>query len=268
MKKHRILIVFILVATFIIGNIASASGFVHFRSIASGLLSDYTLTSSNNEITLRVVAGSNSERLTLKMMTITSRARINSFFTIPKGATPATDLYFVKFSPVNIDNFTTQPELEIKYEADNNYKEAYFYDWMVMKFVKLESVRDELNQTLTVKLPKRKKIMIALFNESELTGKASWYVYPKYAGELIAASRDFAKGTQVKVVNLYNDREVIVTIRDFGPKKCENWTDREQELMGPCQERILDLSKTAFLQLATTTGVGIISNIKITPVEE
>ena len=75
--------------------------------------------------------------------------------------------------------------------------------------------------------------------------------YPKYRGELIAASRDFAKDSRVKVTNLYNDREVVVTIKDFGPKRCEDWTEREQRLMGPCQERVLDLSKTAFLKLAT-----------------
>ncbi len=64
--------------------------------------------------------------------------------------------------------------------------------------------------------------MFALFNEPSLVGRASWYVYPKYAGQLITASRDFAKGSQLKVTNLYNDKEVVVTVRDYGPKKCSN----------------------------------------------
>ena len=50
-------------------------------------------------------------------------------------------------------------------------------------------------------------------------------------------------------------------------RKCADWTEEENRKMGPCQERILDLSKTAFLQLATSTGQGIISEVKVMPIE-
>ena len=247
---------------------AKAKDFVYFGAIDYPLMEDYSITPEDNtDLTLKILAGSTKEKLILKALMIADQNSIANFFTLPIGRTPATDLYFIKFTPENEDNFLESPELKIKYESDNKYKEAYFYDWTILEFVKLESVRDEINKTLTVKLPKRKKIMIALFNEPEIIGKASWYVYPKYSGQLIAASRDFAIDSKVKVYNFYNDREVIVTIKDFGPKKCSDWTEKEQRLMGPCQDRVLDLSKEAFLKLATTTGVGIISQVRVTPVD-
>ena len=106
-----------------------------------------------------------------------------------------------------------------------------------------------------------------MFDESELYGRASWYNHPKYKNELMAASRDFAKGSKVKVINLTNNKEVVVTIKDYGPMRCIDWTEDEQRLMGPCVERILDLSKPAFLALATSTGQGILNNIKVVPLE-
>lgn len=269
MKKTILLLAIVVMGVLAANyNVANASGFVHIRGISYPLEKDYLLTSSNDEVTLKIFATSTKQSLTLKMMTIARLENINNFFTLPKNTTAASDLFFIKFTPTETGTFTTQPELTIRYESDDHYKEAYFYDWIHLKFVKLESVRSNLNNSLTVKLPDRKKIMIALFNEPELVGKASWYVYPKYRGELIAASRDFAIDSKVKVTNLYNNWETIVTIKDYGPKLCSDWTDKEQRLMGPCQERVLDLSKTAFLELATTTGVGIISNVKVTPIIE
>lgn len=248
---------------------AKAEDFLYFESINYPLISDYNLIPENNSsISLKFFAGSTKSVLTLKMMTIVNKEEIGNFFTIPENKKPATDLYFINFTPIADDSFSISPKLTLKYETDGYYKEVYFYDWTILEFVKLDSVRDELNKTLTVELPKRKKIMVAIFNEPELVGKASWYVHPKYENELIAASRDFAIDSKLKVYNLYNNKEVVVTVKDYGPKKCSDWTEREQRLMGPCQERIIDLSKLAFLQLATSTGVGILNNVKVTPLIE
>jgi len=268
--KFPLLIIFIL-SLLIIPNFhsAQAKDWLYLERIDYPLLTDYNLAPTDNkEISLKFMAGSTDKYLTLKMMTIVSKDEISNFFTIPEGKTPATDLYFINFTPISDDSFSVQPQATIKYEIDNHYKEVYFYDWTILEFVKLESVRDELNKTLTVELPKRKKIMLVVLNEPEIIGRASWYVHPKYVGELVAASRDFAIDSKVRVYNLYNNKEVMVTIKDFGPKKCEDWTEKEQRLMGPCQDRIIDLSKTAFLKLATTTGVGILSSVKIAPVAD
>lgn len=268
MKK---LILLIIITFGLIVNLSEAStkDFVHFDIINYPLNEDYLITPpDNSDLTIRIFADSVKEKLILKALMIVDQDSIGNFFALPIDRTPASDLYFIKFTPENEDNFLSQPQLTIKYQPDNKYKEVYFYDWTILEFVELESVRDEVNKTLSVKLPKRKKIMIVLFNEPELLGQASWYVYPEYSGQLIAASRDFAINSRVKVYNFYNEREVVVTIKDFGPKKCSDWTEKEQRLMGPCQDRVLDLSKEAFLKLATTTGVGIISQVRVTPVEE
>lgn len=266
--KLPLLIIFAF-SLFIIPNFNSvqAKDWLYFETINYPLTEDYNLIpQDNNEISLKFFTGSIDKNLTLKMMTIVEKDDIGNFFTIPEGKTPATDLYFMNFTPVSDDSFSIQPQVTLKYDQDSHYKEVYFYDWTIMEFVKLDSIRDELNKTLTIELPKRKKIMIALLNEPELVGKASWYVHPKFENQLIAASRDFAINSKVRVYNLFNDKEVTVTIKDYGPKKCSDWTEREQRLMGPCQDRIIDLSKLAFLQLATTTGVGVLSNVKITPI--
>lgn len=268
MKSKLSLSIGIIISLLMIANthLAEAKNWLYFQTINYPIDSSYVLTpDDNDEVTLKFFNGSTNEKLTLKMLTIVEKDSIGNFFTIPEGKTPATDLYFINFTPISDSTFSVQPEATIKYENDDHYKEVYFFDWTILEFVKLDSVRDELNKTLTIELPKRKKIMLALFNESEIIGKASWYVHPKYENQLIAASRDFAIGSKVKVQNLYNNKEVVVTIKDFGPKKCADWTAQEQKLMGPCQERVLDLSKAAFLQLATSTGVGIISSVKVTP---
>jgi len=255
----------------------NAGDFFYLRGIDYPLNNNFTLESPDGAVGLTVFATSTpvtlpSEGLTgqesmlVKMMALAPQKTIKNYFTPPSGVDPASDLYFIKFSKEQ--DFTKMPEVTVHYGADNHFKEVYYYSWMDLRFEKLESRRDSLNRTLTFQMPSNKKVLFAVFNEPELVGAASWYVYPKYRGELITASRDFAKGTQLKVTNLYNEREVIVTVCDYGPKLCVNWTDKEQRLMGPCKERVLDLSKTAFLELATSTGQGIISQIKVEPYGE
>ena len=65
------------------------------------------------------------------------------------------------------------------------------------------------------------------------TGLASWY---KLYGGLTAASRDFPRGTYLRVTNLTNGKSLIVKVNDYGP---EAWTGR-----------IIDLEQTVFKQLA------------------
>lgn len=58
-----------------------------------------------------------------------------------------------------------------------------------------------------------------------------------------AAHRTLAFGTKLKVVNPANGKSVVVTITDRGPAK---------------KSRELDLSKSAFLEIAESTAVGIL----------
>lgn len=61
--------------------------------------------------------------------------------------------------------------------------------------------------------------------------------------EKTAAHRTLAFGTKLKVVNTKNGKTVVVTITDRGPAK---------------KSRELDLSKSAFLEIAESTSIGIL----------
>ncbi len=262
-----LLFALIITIVFILVLPVHAEDFFYFRQMSGLADHDYVLESPSGEVKLTASAGSTSENIITKMLMIISRDRINNYFTYPSHITPASDLYFIKFLPYREDNFSTQPKVTIKYTPDNQYKQVYYYNWSKLSFEKLDVKRDTINKALTFTLPNKKSVMFAVFSEPEIVGKASWYVHPGYSGKLIAASRDFAQESKLLVTNLYNNKEVIVTVKDYGPKECKDWTDKEQEQMGPCQDRVLDLSKTAFLQLATTTGVGVISEVKVTPIK-
>lgn len=80
-------------------------------------------------------------------------------------------------------------------------------------------------------------------------GTATWYAY---TGTLACASRDYPKGTSLKITNLNNEKSVIVVVNDFGPAK---WTGH-----------IIDLDKVAFEKIASL-GAGVIS-VKIEKILE
>lgn len=77
------------------------------------------------------------------------------------------------------------------------------------------------------------------------SGKASWYVHPRYRYEMMAASTVHKKGTKVKVTNLKNNKSVIVTIKDYGPDPIRH------------PDRVIDLNKVAFAKIASTRA-GVI----------
>lgn len=80
-------------------------------------------------------------------------------------------------------------------------------------------------------------------------GDASWYAYKNCP---CAASPDFPKGTLVRVTKLSEPQKcIVVKINDFGP---------ERDIF---PERVIDLDKTAFAQLAST-GAGVIK-VKVEP---
>lgn len=71
-------------------------------------------------------------------------------------------------------------------------------------------------------------------------GSATWYAY---TGTLACASRDYPKGTYLKVTNQGNGKSVVVIVNDYGPAE---WTGH-----------IIDLDKVAFQEIAGL-GTGVI----------
>lgn len=80
-------------------------------------------------------------------------------------------------------------------------------------------------------------------------GLASWYAW---TGTLACASRDYPKGTYLKVSNPANGKSVVVVVNDYGPQE---WTGR-----------IIDLDKVAFGKLASV-GAGVI-DVKVQEIKE
>ncbi len=267
-KIRHFAILTVLVIGFFPINPARAEDFVFIRQIEYPLNENYILTSPAEEITFSAAAGSIDQNAVIKLMQLADQKSISNYFTYSENIEPASDLYYFEF--VNKDGFqktrySIRPKITVKYKPDNQYKEIYYYRWSDLKFVKMDTIRDTINHTLTFEISEQQSLIFALFNEREIAGLASWYVHNKYKNQLIAASVDFAQDAKVKVINSDNNKEVIVTIKDYGPKKCSDWTEKEQKIMGPCQDRILDLSKTAFKVLAPTS-LGII-NVKVMPIE-
>ncbi|MFC1640953.1 ubiquitin-like domain-containing protein, partial [Patescibacteria group bacterium] len=75
-------------------------------------------------------------------------------------------------------------------------------------------------------------------------GKASWW---NGGGGMTTAARDFAVGTQLRVTNTENGKQVVVTVNGWGP---QSYTGR-----------ILDLNSDAFSAIASL-GEGVV-NIKL-----
>lgn len=139
--------------------------------------------------------------------------------------------------------------LNIRYQTQNQlHKELFYWDNNHQNWIKLPSVNNIDEQYLNTKVH-FKYLRLAIFErQGAQEGIASWYSYKDCP---CAASRDYPKGTTLKVTNItegsdnYN-KSVIVTINDYGP---EEWT-----------KRIIDLDKTAFQQIGNTKS-GIMNVI-------
>jgi len=128
-------------------------------------------------------------------------------------------------------------ELTIPYEiSDKNAKVAYYLDQSknsVGEWIELESFDDSKNKQVTA-ITNQEVGEITLFkSKNQWVGEASWY---SWNGGLYAASRDFPKGTKLKITNqgsgANRGKSAIITVNDYGP---ELWTNR-----------IIDLDKVAF----------------------
>ncbi len=92
--------------------------------------------------------------------------------------------------------------------------------------------------------PKSKIIAIGTKIISYGTGVASYYIK---TSQMIAACNFLPRGTKVKVVNLYNGKEVVVTIVGGGMRS----------------DRIIDLSTGAFQALGASLGQGLIRRVRL-----
>ena len=235
-------------------QIARANDFFFLKEISYPLDTDYKLATEDGLLSINVFANSTDDKFFLKMSNLARQNEISQFFTYPEGLTPATDLYSIRLESKKDISFSKQPQITLTYKEGSRFNQLYYYDWYNLKFEKIDAVRDTIKHTLQFNFPAGKQaLQFAIFSEPELVGTASWYVHPKYKNDLIAASVDFAQDTKIKVINLDNNKEVIVTVKDYGPDK------------SVFPDRVVDLSKEAFKKIASTSQ-GVI-RVKVIPVE-
>jgi len=239
---------------FLGGHTAKADDFFFLKEISFPLEQDYVLTSSDGLFSINVLASSTNGKVFLKSSNLAKREEISQFFTYPDGLTPTSDLYSVRFEGNEDVSFSKQPKITLIYKENNKFNQLYYYNWYNLKFEKIEAQRDTIKHTLQFDMPTgQRSIIFAIFNEPELIGTASWYVHPRYRNDLIAASVDFTQDSKIKVINLENNKEVIVTVKDYGPDK------------SIFPDRVVDLSKEAF-KLIASTSQGVV-RVKVVPVE-
>jgi len=131
--------------------------------------------------------------------------------------------------------------------AEKNQKRIFLWDLSQNQWKELPTVvRDANNIRTNLSLTEAR--LVVLEKPIMELGYASWY---KYKNCDCAASPDYPKGTKLRVKNLDNNKEVVVTVNDYGPDR------------GLFPERVIDLDKVAFKKIGALSR-GVLKNILVT----
>jgi hypothetical protein len=225
---------------------ALASDFFLIETIASIRSKDLTFESADKSASFTVKAGTALEQSYVRFLRLMPLERIADRYRYElNGLIPAGDLYYLELKFLNRAGITNDSLVTINYQAEGKLKSVFYWDDIKKEFIKIEANRNNRTGQLSFVPPEVDYIVFGLFEEPVQTGKASWYVHPRFPTELMAASVDFPFGTKVKVINLSNGKEVIVTIKDYGPDKSVH------------PDRVIDLGKEAFAAIASVRA-GVI----------
>lgn len=207
----------------------------------------YTVTSNDKNFRLGIFP---------EVLAVETRVVVKEFdrqqFEFPEGWSPISNVY--EFDIFNKKAFQDEKPLIIRVntlEETTHLKQVFFWNGVINEWVELPSeVLDAGTMQSILHLPYAK--MVVLKHEEILQlGHASWYAYKDC---LCAANPDYEKGTKLRVKNLDNDKEIVVTVNDYGP-------DRS---IFPL--RVIDLDKVAFEKLGWL-GHGILKNILVSKVK-
>ncbi|HMB26272.1 MAG TPA: septal ring lytic transglycosylase RlpA family protein [Patescibacteria group bacterium] len=175
------------------------------------------------------------------------------FFEFPPGWEPACNVY--EFDIFNKKAFKDNDPLIVRIKnLPNNQKEKklFFYNGIIKEWVLLPSEMLDPNLLQSyIHLPYAKLVVLEKDN-TMATGKASWYAYKDC---MCAASPDYPKGSILRVKDLDTEKEIQVTVNDYGPDR------------SVFPDRIIDLDKVAFEKLAPL-WVGVVDNILVEKVED
>ena len=147
---------------------------------------------------------------------------------------------------MHLDRVLSEPiRLVFKYEiVDWIMPTAFFWDKSSMTWQELTTTGNLENNEIYASsvLPFSR---VALFIKPDVwAGEASWY---KYKDCNCAASRDYSRGTELKLTHLSTGKTEVIKVNDYGP---ELWTGR-----------IIDLDATVFKKFITL-GAGV-TNVRV-----
>jgi rare lipoprotein A (peptidoglycan hydrolase) len=185
----------------------------------------------NNQFNLKLPSTILDEQATT---TIESFSVLN----YPENKKRTSDIYQFDIKAKEKLDLTKPIELSLRDYSENNLRKAvYYWDNNQNGWVSIPSWVNYYDKTVSayLHLPFAR---VALFEETnQWVGEASWY---KWKNGHFAASRDFPKGTKLKITNTTKSsknfgKSVVVTVNDYGP---------EQGI-----GRLIDLDKVAFRQI-------------------
>jgi len=142
---------------------------------------------------------------------------------------------------MHLDHILDQPiQLVFNYKVKNwEMPTVYYWDKSEVKWQELITTGN-LNKNEIYASTVLPYSRVALFMKPDVWGgEASWY---KYKDCNCAASRDYPKGTELKITHLSSGNTEVIKVNDYGP---ELWT-----------HRIIDLDATVFKKLITL-GAGV-----------
>ncbi len=151
-------------------------------------------------------------------------------------------------------------DLSFFYKLDDfSSKNIYLYNQELQSWDMISGYNDVKEKFITASLRDQgQSIILAVFADSQAhDGIASYYnqsryKYFNYKNGDFAASRDYPKGTKLKVARLKTGKSIIVTVNDYGPELKTN--------------RVIDLDTYAFEQLSSL-GAGLIY-VKVEPYDQ
>ncbi|MCB9802715.1 hypothetical protein H6761_01685 [Candidatus Nomurabacteria bacterium] len=141
--------------------------------------------------------------------------------------------------------------LKFHYQVEDfRSKNIYYYDYSNNKWTALVGYNDVEEKFISAQVRNNDQdLVVAIFADPKAEdGIASFYDqsryrYFNYQNGNFAASRDYPKGTKLKVTRLKTGKSIIIEVNDYGPELQTG--------------RIIDLDTEAFKQLSSL-GAGLI----------
>lgn len=171
----------------------------------------------------------------IKNSTLIDIKEIPGTVVAPSGFSPASLVYQIDI-PAESFNQGKSYFVSLKSSGSSLYKQIYFFDIVTQTWKPWTSSENFGKGIISTELT-IPSVRLTVFESKTILvkGKASWY---KYKGGLFAASPDFPKGTNLRVINTANKKSVDVVVNDYGPDRVKH------------PERVVDLDSAAFASLA------------------